>query len=74
MTDFNYIKFWLWLMVVIPIGYTTYDFGYMTAQEKHQVSPKFRCHQEVVYRWTGGYWEKLGLACKTDEQMKEKNP
>lgn len=73
MTDYNYIRFWISLFFGGIAVYMSYDFGYMAARETYQVSTKFRCHQEIVYRWTGAYWEKLSQPCKTDEQMQEKN-
>jgi hypothetical protein len=65
--------YYIGLVCCFVFGATGYNVGYMSAQETYQVTTKYRCHNEVVYRWTGGYWDKLGQACKTDEQMKEKN-
>ncbi len=54
----------------ILVGVTSYQVGYTHAQETYQVSTKFKCHEEVVYKWTGSYWYKLGESCKTEAQMK----
>jgi hypothetical protein len=70
MTDSRY---YIWLVCCFIVALVSYDFGYMNAQEKYQTNTKYRCYEEVVYKWTGAYWDKMGTACKTDAQMKEKN-
>jgi hypothetical protein len=56
--------------VCIVVGVTSYQVGYAHAQEIYQQNTKYRCHEEVVYKWTGSYWDKLGQPCKTEAQMK----
>ena len=58
------------LAACIVVGVTSYQFGYGHAQEIYQQNTKYRCHEEVVYKWTGSYWDKLGQPCKTEAQMK----
>jgi hypothetical protein len=58
------------LVAFFIIAVSAYNVGYLHAQDKHQTTTKFLCHEEVVYKWTGSYWDKLGQSCKTEAQMK----
>ncbi len=57
------------LLTAIVVGVSCYNIGYDLALKDHVQPTKYRCHEEVVYRWTGSYWDKMGQACKTDKQL-----
>lgn len=70
MIESDFMRFMVWLCWFIIFGLVGYEIGYGSAKEKYQLSTKFICHEEVVYKWTGSYWHKLGDPCKTEAQMK----
>jgi hypothetical protein len=70
MTTSNDMSYYIGLLSCFVVGMVAYNVGYLHAQERYQVTTKFLCHEEVVYKWTGSYWYKLGESCKTEAQMK----
>ena len=70
MIESDFLKFVIWLCWVAFFGWTGYELGYEHARDRYRETIKYRCHDEVVYRWSGGYWEKIDKSCKSEEQMK----
>jgi len=52
------------------VGWALYDLGFNDARAEFSQPIKYRCHEQVVYRSTQGYWEKTGQQCKTLEEIK----
>lgn len=69
--SYSDFKYYIALIMCFVICLVAYDIGYLNAQEKYQTNIKYRCHDEIVYKWTSGYWEKLNQACKSEIQLKE---
>lgn len=59
---------YLWLVALI-VGVSCYNVGYDFASKDYARPTEYRCHEEVVYKWTGSYWYKLDQSCKTDKQI-----
>jgi len=70
MTTSNDMSYYICLLSCFVVGMTAYNIGYLFAQDKYEITTKFICREEIVYKWTGSYWYKLDQSCKTDEQMK----
>ena len=67
------IRIYISILGCVFIAYGSYSLGYMDGRDDYQVKINYRCHDEVVYRWTGNYWDNMKQPCKTDDQIKSKS-
>jgi len=68
--QWKYIFFAMCAVYTVMVAWAFYDLGFNDAKWQYSQPSKYRCHESVVYRSTGGYWEKSGQTCKPLEDIK----
>jgi hypothetical protein len=63
-------KFFIGLIFLLIVAYTSYQFGYATSREEYSTPVSYTCKDGSLYRKVYDIWMDMKQPCKTVEQMK----